>query len=84
MPRTVLISLLALAAGIALFVASVLTFALIGAIPYHDGPNAGFVSKPGIGRWIETSGILDVTMLGSIALTTLGILSLIFHALRRR
>jgi hypothetical protein len=85
MKRTALISLLTLAAGIALFIASVLTFGLIGAVPYHDGPNAGFVSTPGIGRWIETSGVLDVTFIAALALIAIGAIGAIasiFHGIR--
>jgi hypothetical protein len=46
-------------AGIAVVLFAVVVGVAIGGIPYPDGPNAGFTSQPGIGRWIETSGVLD-------------------------
>lgn len=41
-------------AGAALFF--IATFVLIlygGGVPYHDGPNAGYMTEPGVGRWLE-------------------------------
>lgn len=78
MRRVLIFSVVLCGCGIVLIAASVAIGVGIGAIPYHDGPNAGFVSKPGLGRWIETSG-LELWMVGiGLVLAALGVCSALF------
>ena len=52
---TTIILLLALAAGICLLGLAVLAGVAAGGVPYPDGPNAGHLSEPGFGRWLENA-----------------------------
>ena len=88
MRRIVIVSVILCGCGIVLIAASLALGMAIGGIPYPDGPNAGFVSKPGLGRWIETSGI-ELWMGGiGLVLAAVGLCSPLFAAmylwLRRR
>jgi hypothetical protein len=52
---TTIVLLLALAAGICLLGLAVLAGVAAGGVPYPDGPNAGHLSEPGFGRWLENA-----------------------------
>jgi hypothetical protein len=71
------------ALGALIFGAGVTAALLAGGIPFHDGPNAGFASPPGIRRAIEhlAGPLLGVGAL--LLLATAGMLALAF-AFRRR
>jgi hypothetical protein len=51
--------------GIALFVAGVGMVGLAGGVPYPDGPDSGHLSKPGFGRFLESTGHVLV-MVGAV------------------
>lgn len=33
----------------------IIGFVLSAGVPYHDGPNAGYVNPPGFRRWLENA-----------------------------
>lgn len=64
--------------GSLLCLAAVAAGVLAGAIPFPDGPNAGHISGPGLGRWIETYD--SAALLIGVMLTLVGVPSLVVLA----
>ncbi len=80
--RTLTFLLIMLCGGILLTITPFIAFVSAGAIPFHDGPNAGHISGPGWGRWVESvaptaSAIgLGIALTATVALAILGIVAL--------
>lgn len=87
---TTIVLLLALAIGICLLGLAILAGVAAGGVPYPDGPNAGHLSEPGFGRWLENASfavfpLAFLLTLGSLAgLAVLALVWLIRRSLTPR
>lgn len=70
MRRCMIAGVVLLVLGAGLMAVGLIAGVLGGGVPYHDGPNAGHTSEPGLGRVLEESSYW--LMLGGLCAAALG------------